>query len=122
MFDDEKTGYGRPPADSRFKKGQSGNPRGRVKGSKNLATDICEELDETIPIREGDKVRKVTKQRVMVKSMAAKAIKGDTKATSLLLDRRERAEQAAGQRQEIRNTEEEDAIVERWLASLGIQP
>lgn len=28
-------GYGKPPAEHRFKKGQSGNPKGRIKGSKN---------------------------------------------------------------------------------------
>jgi len=44
MRDEQPVGYGNPPKESRFKKGQSGNRRGRPKGSKNLKTDLTEEL------------------------------------------------------------------------------
>jgi hypothetical protein len=37
-------GYARPPVASRFKKGQSGNPLGRPKGKKNMATEFQEAL------------------------------------------------------------------------------
>ena len=46
-------GYGMPPKSTRFKKGQSGNPAGRKKGSRNLATIVRRELEEEITIREG---------------------------------------------------------------------
>ena len=46
MADDEKVGYRRPPKKSRFKPGQSGNPKGRPKGTKNLKRDLIEELQE----------------------------------------------------------------------------
>ena len=35
-------GYGRPPVNRQFKPGQSGNPRGRPKGSKNFPTMFAE--------------------------------------------------------------------------------
>ena len=35
---DYKVGYKKPPLHSRFKKGQSGNPRGRPRGAKNFSS------------------------------------------------------------------------------------
>ena len=39
---DYKVGYKKPPLHTRFKKGQSGNPSGRPKGSKNFSTLLAE--------------------------------------------------------------------------------
>lgn len=46
-----KVGYGRPPKDKRFKKGRSGNPRGRPKCTPSVATIMREELGSTIPLK-----------------------------------------------------------------------
>jgi hypothetical protein len=80
-----KVGYGKPPKATRFKKGKSGNPRGRPKGSLNLATDLTAELGENITIREDGRPRKVSKQRALVKSLMAKALQGDVRAMTSLL-------------------------------------
>ncbi len=82
---DYEVGYGRPPKASRFKPGHSGNAKGRPKGAKNLATDLAEELGESIRIREGDRELRVSKQRAMLKALVAKALKGDARAASLLI-------------------------------------
>jgi hypothetical protein len=47
-----EAGYGKPPRHTRFKKGQSGNPRGRPKGSKNLTTLLTEALNEPVIVAE----------------------------------------------------------------------
>ena len=78
--DDYKVGYCRPPKHTRFKPSQSGNTEGRRKGVKNLKTDLMEELAQPIMLREGDRQVRITKQRAMVKSLMAKAIKGDPRA------------------------------------------
>lgn len=48
--EDDKVGYRKPPAKTRFQPGQSGNPNGRPKGSVNLKTDLRSELSERIRI------------------------------------------------------------------------
>ena len=83
--EDDEVGYKKPPRHSRFKKGRSGNPKGRPKGKKNLATHLDRILNERIRIKEGDKVFKITKAEAMLKSLVQKALKGDVKATNLML-------------------------------------
>ena len=83
---DYEVGHGRPPKHTQFKKGQSGNPKGRKKGARGLKTDLRAELNERIEITENGKTLKLTKQQLMVKQLTAKAIKGDVRAISKLTD------------------------------------
>ena len=85
MAREYEVGYRRPPKATRFKAGQSGNPKGRPRGSPNLATDLSAELGEQITIREGGQARQVSKQRALIKSLMAKALQGDVRATTALL-------------------------------------
>jgi len=113
MTENYTVGYGKPPKHSQFKKGQSGNPRGRPKGVKNLTTDLKEELSERMILREGNKEKRVSKQRALVKSLTAKAIKGDTRAANALIDLMLRLlELGNPERGEILLTEEEQAVVD----------
>lgn len=82
---DYEVGYKKPPVEHQFKPGRSGNPKGRTKGTKNLKTDLEEELKERIPIKEAGKAKKVSKQRAMVKALMAKAVGGDTKAVNIVM-------------------------------------
>jgi Family of unknown function (DUF5681) len=80
-----KVGYGKPPKASQFKRGKSGNPRGRPKGSLRLATDLAAELGEQITVREDGRSRRVSKQRALIKSLMAKALQGDVRANAAIL-------------------------------------
>lgn len=81
---DYEVGYGKPPKSRQYKKGKSGNPSGRPSGSKNLKTDIEDVLAETIPVKEGGRSKRVSKQRAVVMALVVKAMKGDVRAVNAL--------------------------------------
>jgi len=78
-------GYRKPPRHTQFKKGQSGNPRGRDKGRENYRTEFLKELSERVTVTENGRLRKLSKQTLIIKRMVADAIKGDAKAREHML-------------------------------------
>jgi hypothetical protein len=80
----DEVGYGNPPKKTQFKKGQSGNPRGRPKGQPNLATVLEKALHEKVIINENGRRRAVTKLEAAVKQLVNKAASGDLRALQQL--------------------------------------
>ena len=58
-----RVGRGRPPLHTRFKKGQSGNPRGR---RKNLPALLVAALNEPVVVTTGGESRRITKREAVV--------------------------------------------------------
>jgi hypothetical protein len=85
-------GYGRPPKEHRFQSGQSGNQKGRPKGSKNTDTLVREILDGKIEVRTGSNARKISVREAILTRFAEFALKGDTKSAAFLLQRYDMAE------------------------------
>jgi hypothetical protein len=85
--DDGKVGYGRPPKHTRFKKGQSGNPRGRPKRSRNLQSALVRVVAEPVNVRVGDKVKTVPGVEALALAMLGSAIKGNARAMAWIEDR-----------------------------------
>lgn len=82
---DYDVGYGKPPRGSRFKPGQSGNPKGRPRGSKSFARLLLEELNSRITINENGVLRRITKLDAVVKQYVNKAMRGDHRVLKPLL-------------------------------------
>jgi len=95
-------GYGKPPRQTRFKKGQSGNPTGRPKGAVNLDTVLERVLMEQVVVNEPGRCRKITKFEAALTQLVNKAASGDNRAMALLLslipDMESRLEEQANQR------------------------
>lgn len=86
-------GYGKPPVESRFKKGQSGNPKGRPKGAKNkvresmkMLTDIVKkEASREVEVNDKNEVVTMTVAEAVVRSISLKAVKGNVGAQKLFM-------------------------------------
>jgi hypothetical protein len=84
--DKSPIGYGKPPSHTRFQKGQSGNPKGRPRGSRNLSTIIERTLNEKVTIKENGRQRSITKREAAVKQLANKSASGDLKSIQVLFN------------------------------------
>ena len=77
-------GYGRPPKHTRFKPGQSGNYRGRPKGSRNLQPELCKVLTGPVTVTEGGKRRRVPALKALHQVVLQQALKGDFRAAQFV--------------------------------------
>ena len=86
MGSEHDGGYGKPPRHSQFKKGQSGNPKGRPRGSRNFSTDLKETLEKLIRITDHGKPRTVSTQLAALMRLREQALGGDARALDRLLE------------------------------------
>ena len=84
--DDYEVGYGRPPKATQFKKGTSGNKKGRPKETKDIVTIFYEEMHRMIPISQSGKRRTITIARAAIKQLTNKAATGDPKAIQTIIN------------------------------------
>ena len=77
-------GFGKPPKNFQFKKGESGNPKGRPKGSKNIRTLLNQELDAQLIIQEHGVNKSISKREAIIKRLVAESLKGNLRAQDLL--------------------------------------
>ena len=66
MKKEYEVGYCKPPQKSQFKKGQSGNGKGRPKESKNTYALLDEILSQKIAITENGKNLQISKRNAML--------------------------------------------------------
>jgi Family of unknown function (DUF5681) len=79
-------GYKKPPSHTQFKPGQSGNPKGRPKGSAAPADVIREQLRKIANVEVGGRVQKISMLEAIVLKHVSQALKGDHKSTALVFD------------------------------------
>ena len=73
-------GYAKPPRSGQFVKGQSGNPKGRVKGSQSILTLLEKNLQTQVIINEGGQRKSISKREAIILQIVNKAASGDARA------------------------------------------
>src|SRR6516225_4303171 len=91
---DYEVGRGKPPVHTRFKKGQSGNPRGPR--PKNLPALLIEALNEPVMATIDGEQREITKREAVITQLVNKSAAADLRATKMLVEMLNDAEKKAG--------------------------
>jgi hypothetical protein len=97
MSDDNIARHKRPPRKGQFQPGQSGNPYGRPKGSKNIRTYVHALLGAKIPVIEGGKTRNIPRAQAIAVQLVNLAAKGDPKGLAAILSLTREFDEAIGQ-------------------------
>ena len=88
-----KSGSRNPPTHSRFKKGVSGNPKGRPKRKGQLVGHIISKVQNTpTAYREGGRTKRASRLELALKRLVISALEGDEKSADLLFKLRAVAE------------------------------
>ena len=92
-----EVGYRKPPQHTRFRAGRSGNPAGRRKGVRNLATDVKRILKVPVKVKENGRSREISTQEGALMVLREKALKGDARSLDRLLEYASRFNNDAGE-------------------------
>jgi hypothetical protein len=83
--DNYTVGYGKPPAHSQFRRGQSGHRAGRHKQAASLEKDVQRVLKTRVEVNAGGRSRKISTQQAVLVKLREKAMQGDPRALDRLL-------------------------------------
>ena len=82
---DYVVGFRRPPQATQFKKGESGNPKGRPKGSRSIGAVLQEILQQKIAVTESGRTRRLPALEVMLRRLRNDAMRSEPAALKLIL-------------------------------------
>ena len=79
-------GYGKPPRNTQWKKGQSGNPKGRPRRDRNVGALVAALLGQRIVVRTGKTTKRRTRLEHLVHRLFEQALEGDPRLMKMALD------------------------------------
>jgi hypothetical protein len=119
---DKKSGYGTPPQHSRFKKGQSGNPKGRPKGSLNFIKKVQKALREKVVVTENGTKKTITKLEATAKQFANRLAAGDMNALKTLTTLTKPVEEENAPIQPLQMQEADEKVMQSILKRFARGP
>ena len=118
---EEEKGYGKPPKKHQFKKGVSGNPRGRPKGKKSFTALFKQLENEKITVQINGKTEKLTIEQAILKRVMIDSVVGKSSSARLYLETKQTIlamPETEGMSASERNKQDQ-AILESFLKLLG---
>jgi predicted nuclease with RNAse H fold len=91
----DEVGYGKPPKDTQFQKGVSGNPNGRPKKCRNFDEELIRESESLMPITENGQRKRLSKHEVAIKQLINQVISGSPSAQRMYFRLRQQAHERA---------------------------
>jgi hypothetical protein len=83
---DYEVGYGRPPKETRFRPGRSGNPTGYRKASPTIGVRLRDLMNSKVSVTEHGRTRRISRLDVMLHQLTNDAMRGDQRALKLLME------------------------------------
>lgn len=120
-------GYAKPPKNTQFKKGKSGNPGGRPKGAKNLYKSLVEALATPVKVQMNGKQCKKPLLVATAIALSLKAMQGNVQAFNSLFDKFQKCVEKMPSGSLVESVEshfewtEEDEKLEKYLADIVLE-
>ena len=122
-----EVGYRKPPKANQFRKGQTGNPRGKRRGEENLISVFKRHVLKQIKIKDGDTIRTITLAEAVILKNYNAALQKD----SLAMGNIYRLAEASGELVDLTDSKQVGGQIavpirakstEEFLAELGRKP
>jgi Family of unknown function (DUF5681) len=81
-----EVGYGKPPKNTQFQKGISGNPTGRPKKAPDFYAELIREANSLITINDKGRWIRITKTHGMAKQLTNQVVTGNIRATRIFVE------------------------------------
>lgn len=114
-----KVGKGKPPTSHQFRKGVSGNPKGRPKGARSVNSIAADIFDVKVPVKVGGETKMMNATGVVLTKLYEQAVKGKLAAIAqiLAIQRERHPEQPASEALLI--SAEEATLIDDILSKAG---
>ncbi len=118
----KSVGYANPPRSSRFRKGQSGNPKGRPRGKRKSDIPYDHVLGQMVTVREDGRERRITAAEAIILQLTQRGLAGDSAAarSSLTAIETARSQRGEGPRIKVLRIVLIGMGIESILGTLGI--